>query len=134
MWHNEKSPTVLVVDDETALVELVRVRLELAGFRTLWAYRAQDAIDHLSTMDIAAAVLDVNMPGMDGFEILTWMQRHPRTAKIPVLMLTGRKGGEDVARAIKLGAKDYLTKPFSEEALIQRVQRLMRWVGRTTSS
>lgn len=132
MWHNGKSPTILVVDDESAVVELVRTRLELAGFRTLWAYRAQDAMDHLSTMDITAAVLDVNMPYMDGFELLSWMQKSPRTAKIPVLMLTGRKAGDDVARAIKLGAKDYLTKPFSEEALIQRVNRLMRWVGKST--
>lgn len=132
MWHSGKSPMILVVDDEPAIVDLVRTRLEIAGFRTLWAYRAQDAMDHLTSMDITAAVLDVNMPYMDGFEVLSWMQKQPRTAKIPVLMLTGRKATEDVARAIKLGAKDYLTKPFSEEALIQRVNRLMRWVGKTS--
>ena len=122
---------VLVVDDDPSIVELVRTRLELAGIPTLWAYRGADALEHMRTQRIAAVLLDVGMPGLNGFEVLSWMKRDPRSARIPVLMLTGCNGSEDVARALALGAKDYLTKPFSEAQLLARVQRLQRWTQRS---
>jgi DNA-binding response OmpR family regulator len=116
---------VLVVDDEPYLVELIVTRLELAGFETRFARNGTEALVRLNDFRPEAMVLDINMPVLDGFGVLTHMRAQGLSDKVPTMVLTARNSTEDVAKAIGLGAKDYLSKPFKDEALIARVGRLL---------
>jgi DNA-binding response OmpR family regulator len=117
---------VLVVDDEPYLVELIVTRLELAGFETRAARNGSEALNRMNDFRPEAMVLDINMPILDGFGVLTHMKAQGLSDKIPTMVLTARNSGEDVAKAIQLGAKDYLSKPFRDDALIARVGRLLQ--------
>lgn len=116
---------VLVVDDEPYLIELIVTRLELAGFETRSARNGSEALNRLNDFKPEAMVLDINMPVLDGFGVLKHMKAQGLSDKVPTMVLTARNSGEDVAKAIQLGAKDYLSKPFKDEALIARVGRLL---------
>ncbi len=115
---------VLVVDDDSNVRDLIRVRLDAAGYDVHTARTGLEAIDRIGELSPSAMVLDINMPQMDGFGVLAAMKKEGKS--LPVLVLTARHAGDDVRRAIDLGAKDYLTKPFNELQLLARVARLMR--------
>jgi DNA-binding response OmpR family regulator len=115
---------VLVVDDEPLVLELIVTRLEIAGFETRPARDGVQALERLTDFRPEAVVLDLNMPRLDGFGVLNHMRAQGLSDKAPTLVLTARNAAEDVAKAIKLGAKDYLSKPFRDEQLIARVGRL----------
>lgn len=119
------SPLVLIVDDDELIRELLRTRLELDGLRTASARDGVEALDVLASRRPAAMVLDVSMPRMDGFQLLESLRRTNRLPP-PTLMLTARNAAEDVQRAIGLGAKDYMAKPFDDQLLLRRVRRLLR--------
>ena len=116
---------VLVVEDDPFLLELITTRLELAGFDTRAARDGSQALQRLTEFRPEAMVLDINMPVLDGFGVLIQMQSQGLTEKTPTMVLTARNSPEDVAKAIKLGARDYLSKPFKDEQLIARVGRLL---------
>lgn len=116
---------VLVVEDDAFLLELITTRLELAGFDTRAARDGSQALQRLSEFRPEAMVLDINMPVLDGFGVLMHMQAQGLTEKTPTMVLTARNSPEDVTKAIKLGARDYLSKPFKDEQLIARVGRLL---------
>lgn len=119
------SALVLVVDDDELIRELLRTRLELDGLRTASARDGVEALNMLACHRPSAMVLDVSMPRMDGFQLLESLRRTNRLPP-PTLMLTARNATEDVQRAIGLGAKDYLAKPFDDRLLLRRVRRLLR--------
>ena len=116
---------VQVVEDDAFLLELITTRLELAGFDTRSARDGSQALQRLTEFRPEAMVLDINMPVLDGFGVLIHMQAQGLTEKTPTMVLTARNSPEDVAKAIKLGARDYLSKPFRDEQLIARVGRLL---------
>ena len=116
---------VLVVEDDPFLLELITTRLELAGFDTRAARDGSQALQRLTEFRPEAMVLDINMPVLDGFGVLMHMQAQGLTEKTPTMVLTARNSPEDVSKAIKLGARDYLSKPFKDEQLIARVGRLL---------
>jgi len=116
---------VLVVEDDPFLLELITTRLELAGFDTRSARDGSQALQRLTEFRPEAMVLDINMPVLDGFGVLIHMQAQGLTEKTPTMVLTARNSPEDVSKAIKLGARDYLSKPFKDEQLIARVGRLL---------
>jgi DNA-binding response OmpR family regulator len=115
---------VLVVDDDPNIRELIVTRLDLAGFDVRAARDGSHGLQRLNEFRPEAMVLDINMPIMDGFGLLTHMQGRGDTERVPTLVLTARNAVEDVRHAISLGARDYLAKPFRDEMLIQRVNRL----------
>lgn len=123
---------VLVVDDEPAVLELVVTRLAIAGYQTYQARNGREAIQRLADVIPDGLVLDINMPVVDGFEVLLHMQRQRLTARTAVMVLTARNRPDDVARAIELGAIDFLAKPFKDTQLLVRVARLLRR-GKQTS-
>ncbi len=127
-------PLVLVVDDEALVLELVTTRLTLAGYRTCIARNGFDALEQLSTMRPDAMLLDINMPGLDGFGVMQDMQNTGMIRCVPTLVLTARNQPEDVNRALALGARDYLAKPFKDSQLRARVARLVRKVEPLSSS
>jgi DNA-binding response OmpR family regulator len=116
---------ILAVDDDRAVLELVCTRLTLAGYDVFSARDGHEALGRLSSLRPAAMVLDLGMPSLDGFGVLEKMGK-AGTAKTPTLVLTARHSAPDVKRAISLGARDFLSKPFNDNQLLMRVQRLFR--------
>ena len=120
------SPRILVAEDDAGVRDLIRTRLRMTGYDVHIARTGIEALDRIGELRPDAMVLDINMPEMDGFGVLKGMGARANGARIPVLVLTARHAVEDVKLAVSLGAKDYLTKPFSEGQLVARVARLLR--------
>jgi two-component system OmpR family response regulator len=116
---------ILVVDDDRAILELVCTRLTLAGYDAFGARDGAEALQRLNGLRPQAMVLDLNMPNLDGFGVLKTLGRE-RAQATPTLVLTARHAAADVQRAISLGARDYLAKPFKDANLLMRVARLFR--------
>ncbi len=117
---------ILVVEDDASLRELVATRMLIAGYSVTTARDGAEALQLVNTVHPAAMILDLNMPGTDGFGVLSALQLNPRTSKLPVMVLTARNAPEDVRRVMELGARDFLSKPFSDQQLLARVTRLLR--------
>ena len=117
---------VLVVDDDPAVIELIITRLELAGYRAFSARNGQQGIDRVTEVVPAGLILDINMPGLDGFEVLRRLRRSGHLARLPTMVLTAPNRPEDVRKAIAFGARDYLAKPFDDQNFLIRVARLLR--------
>lgn len=118
--------TILVAEDDANVRELVRTRLQISGYDVVTARTGNEAVGRVRTSPVDALVLDINMPELDGFGVLRAIQGTPSIRRLPVLMLTARHAAQDVRLALVLGARDYLTKPFSEQQLVARVARLLR--------
>jgi two-component system KDP operon response regulator KdpE len=118
-----RTMTVLVVDDEPRLVDVVRMNLEVEGYRVLAAANGFEALDRLRADLPDLVVLDVMMPDMDGFETLRRMRE---VSSVPVLMLTVRAEEQDLIRGLEIGADDYLTKPYNPRELQIRIKALLR--------
>ncbi|HYI54995.1 MAG TPA: response regulator transcription factor [Microlunatus sp.] len=115
---------VLVVDDDDGIREMLQSSLSFAGFRVTTAPDAQTALTLFGTDDPDAIVLDVMMPGIDGFDFLQLLRHRGET--LPVLFLSARDTVEDRIRGLRLGADDYLTKPFSVVEVTVRLEGLLR--------
>ncbi len=118
-----RSITVLVVDDEPRLVDVVRMNLEVEGYRVVSAGNGLEALETLKHDLPDLVVLDVMMPEMDGFETLEHIRE---VSNVPVIMLTVRAEESDRIRGLEIGADDYLTKPFSPRELQSRIKALLR--------
>lgn len=115
---------ILVAEDDQGIRELIRTRLDALGYDVHTARNGIEALDRISAICPSVLILDINMPGADGFTVLKTIRK--RNYAVRVLMLTARHASDDVRRAVELGAKDYLTKPFTEAQLQARVARLLR--------
>jgi DNA-binding response OmpR family regulator len=115
-------PLVLVADDDPDIVALVRFRLERDGYEVLSAPDGETALDLALARPPDLALLDVMMPRLDGYEVTRRLRSHGPTTTIPIILLTARVQEPDVERGFEVGADDYVTKPFSPQALGQRVQ------------
>jgi len=123
MSHNRR---ILVAEDDAGARDLVRTRLAAAGYDTHTAHNGIEALQRARALRPAGMVLDINMPGMDGFAVLEAIRTDVNLRDTRVLVLTARHAADDVKRAMGLGAKDFLTKPFNEQQLLARVARLFR--------
>jgi two-component system phosphate regulon response regulator OmpR len=118
---------LLVVDDDDRIRELLKQYLTRAGFRVTAAPGGAQARGLLETLDFDLAVFDVMMPGEDGFSLTRWLRdRRGQAGRIPILMLTARGLAEDRIEGLKLGADDYLAKPFEPEELLLRIEAILR--------
>jgi two-component system alkaline phosphatase synthesis response regulator PhoP len=115
--------TILVVDDAPNIVELLRMYLEGAGYATVVATDGPSAVELHRKHRPDLVILDVMLPGMDGFEVCRAIRREADT---PVLMLTARTDDIDAIVGLELGADDYVTKPFNPRALVARVKAILR--------
>jgi len=115
--------TILVVDDAPNIVELLRLYLEGAGYTTVVATDGPSAVDLHRKHRPDLVILDVMLPGMDGFEVCRAIRREADT---PILMLTARTDDVDAIVGLELGADDYVTKPFNPRALVARVKAILR--------
>ena len=123
----ERGRHLLVVDDDDRIRELLKEYLARAGFRVTAASGGAGARKLIESLDFDLAVFDVMMPGEDGFSLTRWLreQRGP-AGRTPVLMLTARGDAGDRIEGLKLGADDYLPKPFEPEELLLRIEAILR--------
>jgi len=118
---------ILIVDDEKEIIELIKYNLEKANFNVISAKSGGEALDLIdSKPSINLIILDVMLPGIDGLEILKKIKKSEKTKNIPVIMLTAKGEESDIVAGLKLGADDYITKPFSVKVLIERVKTILR--------
>ena len=122
--------TILVVDDERNIVDLVRLYLEKEGFAVIAAADGEEALTLFRRHDPDLVVLDLMLPKLDGFEVCREIRRLGDT---PVLMLTARSDDIDAIVGLELGADDYVTKPFNPRALVARVKAILRRTDATTN-
>lgn len=124
MSEATKPVKVLVVDDEPNIVELLTVSLKFQGFEVESAGSGQEALEKVKDFRPDAFILDVMMPGMDGFELLGKLRSEGMDG--PVLFLTAKDAVEDRIHGLTIGADDYVTKPFSLEEVITRLRVILR--------
>jgi len=117
--------TILLVEDEEDIAALVRAYLERDGFRVLWATRGTEGLAELERNDVRLAILDLQLPDADGFDICRAIRT---SSRLPVVMLTARDEEVDRVTGLELGADDYVTKPFSPRELTARVRAVLRRV------
>ena len=122
-------PLVLVVEDEAALATMLRYNLEKSGFRVEEAADGQEALTRIAETTPDLVLLDWMLPAMSGLEVCRQIRRRPATRDLPVIMVTARTEDQDAVRGLNTGADDYITKPFSTEALIARMRALLRRAG-----
>ena len=118
--------SVLVVEDEQAIADLVRAYLKRDGFGVVWARSGEQALEELTRHPVRLVVLDIGLPGIDGFEVCRRLRA--RTG-VPILILSARDDEVDRVSGLEAGADDYVTKPFSPRELVARVKAILRRTG-----
>lgn len=118
--------SVLVVDDEQEILELVKYNLVKDGYEVACVFSGEDALSTTRSTMPDIVILDLMLPGVDGLEVCRRLKIDPATAHIPVVMLTAKGGEADIVAGLELGAADYVTKPFSPRVLLARVKAVLR--------
>jgi two-component system cell cycle response regulator len=117
--------SVLLVEDEPDSAVLMAQILELEGYRVVEARNGAEALERVVDPSIRVALLDVMLPGIDGYEVCRRLRSDPRTARMPVAFISARSRAEDRAVGLEVGADVYLTKPISRAALVSAVKWLL---------
>lgn len=121
---------ILVVDDDPSTLDIVKTYLESEGYRVALARDGKEALALMETVRPALVLLDVMMPGMDGWEVARVIKNHPDYAGVRVVMLTARSDFSDKQEGLRAGADDYIVKPIRLEELGQSVARNLEARGR----
>jgi two-component system phosphate regulon response regulator PhoB len=117
---------LLVVEDEPDIRKLIVLHLEREGFQCRQTANGDDALKEVTARRPELVVLDVLLPGLDGFEVCRRIRANPDTAAVPIIMLTAKADEVDRVVGLEMGADDYLTKPFSPKELVARVRAVLR--------
>jgi len=126
--------SILVVEDELDLAELLRYNLNVSGHRAEVVHNGKAALDSVAAKKPDLVVLDVMLPEIDGIEVAKRLKGNPETSGIPIIMLTAKSADEDQIRGLDAGADDYVTKPFSIKVLLARVDAVLRRAARDGSA
>ena len=119
--------TILIIDDELDMRNLIEVMLLKSNFRTLTAENGQQAYEILTNEEVDLILLDVMMPAEDGFQVCTKIRF---TSDVPIIFLTARDANEDKVKGLTIGGDDYIIKPFTASELVARIQAVLRRTGR----
>ena len=135
---NERNPShsagmppasILIVEDELDLLELLRFNLEREGFDVATATTGAAALAAVRAHPPDLVLLDRMLPGMEGLEICRTLKKKPATAAVPIILLTAKGEEADVVKGLEAGADDYVTKPFSTKVLLARIRAVLRRAG-----
>jgi phosphate regulon transcriptional regulator PhoB len=126
MVREHDKATILVVEDEPDLREVIRYNLEREGYRVLETEDGEEGLDLLREKLPELVLLDIMLPGLDGIEICRSIKYDPHTRSIPVIMVTARGDESDIVLGLGVGADDYIIKPFSPRELVARVKAVLR--------
>lgn len=118
--------TILIVDDEKDIVELVAYNLGREGYQIAKAYDGHQALQYIRENQPALVILDLMLPGINGFEICRIIRKKPETENLPIIMLTAKSDSVDKIMGLEIGADDYITKPFDVRELLARVRAVLR--------
>jgi two-component system, OmpR family, alkaline phosphatase synthesis response regulator PhoP len=118
--------TILIVDDEEDILELIELSPAHEGYDVLTATTGEEALQLAQTHHPELAILDLMLPGIDGLEVCKLLKRDPGTEQMHVIILTAKSDDSDIVTGLELGADDYMTKPFSSKVLVARVRRVLR--------
>jgi len=121
---------ILVVDDEEDIQELVRYNLERNGYEVNCVSSGEEALDGIRSWRPGLVLLDLMLPGIDGFEVCKMFKSDPKMQLVPIIMLTAKGEEADIVTGLELGAEDYIVKPFSPQVLLARVRTVLRRVAR----
>ncbi len=124
-----KKTRVMVVDDEPETTKYVAANLRARGYEVITAHDGREALKLFAETPVDLIILDIMMPGPDGFEVCRAIRQQ---SDVPIIMLSARGQERDIVRALNLGADDYLTKPFGVEEMLARVQAVLRRASRTS--
>ena len=116
-------PTVLLVEDEESIAGLLRSYLTAQGFRIVWVRSGEEALAELDRHPIRVVLLDLGLPGMDGFDVCRQIRYR---SKVPLVMVTARDEEIDRVAGLEIGADDYVSKPFSPRELTARLKAVLR--------
>jgi twitching motility two-component system response regulator PilG len=120
---------ILIVEDEESLLKLETILLTVKGFEVVGVLSGNDALKKISDETFDLILLDIMLPDIDGFDVCSRIKSDPRTAGIPIVMLTAKKTPDDHERGAVCGASAYLTKPFKSAMIIEVIEKLLH--GRT---
>lgn len=116
---------VLVVDDEPNILLSLEFLMQRAGFEVKTAEDGESALERVAEDMPDILLLDISLPGISGFDVLEQLRRDPAHARLPIIMLTAHGREVEREKGMALGADDYITKPFSTQALVEKVQALL---------
>ncbi len=116
---------ILIADDRSEVVELVKVTLEGEGYQSIDASDGREALEKIKREKPDLVLLDIVMPKMDGFEVLSQLKKDPVLKEIPIIMLTAKGQKSDQEKGKELGATGYIIKPFSPLALLKRIEEIL---------
>ena len=130
---NDRKTRILIIDDDVGFRDLLRIHLSAAGYQVQVAEDGVTGGRALLANTPDLVVSDLNMPFLDGFELLSLLHSDAETANIPVILLSGRSDGDTMAKAVELGAADFLTKPVTRDQLLESIEAcLSRTKARST--
>lgn len=128
------SHTILLVEDESAIAEIVMYNLQREGYTVSWENDGIKGLLKAQSMIPDLCILDVMLPGIDGFQICRVLKSEPKTKTIPILLLTAKSQETDEIRGFNIGADDFVTKPFRMLPLVHRIKALLRRVEQAEES
>jgi two-component system catabolic regulation response regulator CreB len=126
MQFDGRSAKIMVVDNDRTILEMVQIRLEVAGYHALPVRNAETALEMLTTSRPHAMILERNLPLMDGMGLLEAFAALPGWRPLPVLLVGRTLAAEDVRRGVQLGVRDCLAKPFSGAVVLERLGRMLK--------
>lgn len=121
----EQKPRILIVDDDPVITRLLEINFRLKGFQVDWALGGEEALRRVDEVAPDLIILDVMMPGLDGFEVRRRLNELPAGHDIPCIFLSARAQDEDRTRGYALGVDEYVTKPFDPAHLVEMVRRTL---------
>ena len=131
MGASMQKKRILIVEDEESLLKLETILLQVKGYEVTGAATGNIALEKLDQGKFDLVLLDIMLPDIDGFEICSRIRKEPRTAGVPVVMLTAKKSQVDHERGTACGANAYLTKPFKSAMIIEVIDGLLKADGAT---
>lgn len=125
---------ILIIEDEKDIIELLMYNLEHEGYQVAAVSNAEEALDRLAREQPELIILDLMLPGIDGLETCRLIKQDPKTKSIPIIMLTAKSEEADVVVGLRMGADDYVTKPFSPKVLLARIKAVLRRLSAKATS
>jgi two-component system phosphate regulon response regulator PhoB len=118
--------TILIIEDEKDIAEILEYNLKKEGYKTFAADTGEDGLKKIKKDNPDLIILDLMLPGIDGFDVCRQLKSDKKTSSIPILMLTAKSEDTDIITGLELGADDYVTKPFSPKVIIARIRAIIR--------
>ncbi|MCF6285431.1 MAG: response regulator transcription factor [Candidatus Hydrogenedentes bacterium] len=122
--------TILIIEDDPDIRELIRYHLERDGYRTIEAETGENGLERVQEESVALILLDLMLPVLDGLEVCRRIRAESGSKRIPIIMLTAKGEESDIVAGLEVGADDYITKPFSPQVLLARIRAVLRRGGR----